>query len=353
MYKELVLSGTPFERGVTYGAACYNEIRHSIQSYRRIFEENRGISWQQARKLALSFVDVIRSVDEAYIAEMEGIAHGAELDFEDILTINCRSEIICSPLAPQECTAFSLLPSVTADGAVLAGLNWDYVRSQREAVVILHIAAHNDKPAILMFTEAGLIGGKGMSSAGLSLTLNALYTQKTAHGLPLHVRMRRILEQTTMEGGYRAAVEGGQASPANLIITHRDGIALDFEIDCDGVDILQPQNGSIIHTNHYIGPRFFNRPHAVFGSTYIRLQRMRMLLGERTGLMLTDVKAALCDHAGYPYSICKHTDPCAKKDPMHQSATNYSLIMNLTEGTAHFAWGNPCESQFITLSVKG
>ena len=352
MHKELILLGTPYERGVTYGRACRDEIRHSIKSYSHLFAERRGISWQQARTLAVSFVDVIRSAGAEYIAEMEGIAAGAELDFEDILTINCRSEMLYAPLAPQECTAFSLIPPATAEGKVLAAQNWDYVRSQREAVVILRISDLSGKPDILMFTEAGMIGGKGMNSAGLSLTLNALSTQKYAHGLPLHVRMRRILEQTTMEEGYKAAVAGAQPSPANLILTHRDGISLDLEIDCDGVDVLQPQSGVIVHTNHFTGPKFSNRPHAASSNTYTRLQRIETLLKDKTGLTVTDAKSALCDHAGYPYSICKHTDPAAKKDAVQQGATNYSLIMDLTAGVAHFAWGNPCESEFTVLPVR-
>ena len=352
MCKELVLSGTPFERGKIYGAACRDEIRHSIQSYSQLFAERRGISWQQARTLATSFVDVIRGVGEEYLAEMEGIAAGAELDFEDILAINCRSELLYAPIAPQECTAFSLLPPAAAEGKVLAAQNWDYVRSQREAVVVLRISDLTGKPDILMFTEAGLIGGKGMNSAGLSLTLNALSTTKNAYGLPLHVRMRRILEQTTMEAGYKAAVTGGQPSPANLIITHRDGLSLDLEIDCDGIDILQPQKGVIVHTNHFIGPKFSNRPHAASANTYTRLQRIGALLCDHTDLTVEDIKAALCDHAGYPYSICKHTDPAVKKDPMQQGATNYSLIMDLTDGVAHFTLGNPCEGKFTLLSMK-
>ena len=352
MCKELVLSGTPYERGVTYGAACYHEIRHSIQSYSQLFAERRGISWQQARVLATSFVDVIRSTGEEYLAEMEGIAAGAELDFEDILAINCRSEVLYAPIAPQECTALSLLPPATAEGKVLAAQNWDYVRSQREAVVVLRISDLGGKPDILMFTEAGMIGGKGMNSAGLALMLNALSTTQYAYGLPLHVRMRRILEQTTMEAGYKAAVTGAHPSPANLIITHRDGLSLDLEIECTGVDILQPKKGVIVHTNHFIGPKFSNRPHAASSNTYTRLQRIDALLSDHTGLTVADAKAALCDHAGYPYSICKHTDPHVEKDAMQQGATNYSLIMDLTEGVAHFAWGNPCEIEFTTLAMK-
>lgn len=352
MYKELVLSGSPFERGVTYGTACYEEIRHSIKSYSQLFTERRGINWQQARTLALSFVDEIRAVGEEYIAEMEGIAAGAELDFEDILAINCRSELLYAPLAPQECTAFSLLPPATAEGAVLAGQNWDYIRSQREAVVVLHIGGQAGVPDILLFTEAGMIGGKGMNSEGLSLMLNALSTSKYAKGLPLHVRMRRILEQHTMEAGYKAAVAGGHPSPANLILTHRDGLSLDLEINCDGIDVLQPKKGVIVHTNHFIGPKFSCRPHAASGNTYTRLQRIDALLSERTGLTVEDAQKALCDHAGYPYSICKHADPRAEKDAMQQGATNYSLIMNLTEGTAYFAWGTPCENPYTVLSVR-
>ncbi len=349
MIKEITLRGTPFERGVQYGQACKEEIRISIESYSRIFGA-RGISWRRARELACAFLDAIRETDESYIEEMRGVAQGALVDFEDILAINCRSELLYAPLAPHECTAFSLLPPATKEGKVLAGQNWDYTRSQREALVILRISAQEGKPALLLFVEAGMIGGKGMNSAGLSLTLNALSTTESAYGLPLHLRMRHILEQKTMESAHHAAIKGGHPAPVHFILTHKDGVSLGLEIDCSGVDVLQPKGGAHFHTNHFCGPEFGGRtPPSVNSLT--RLQRIEALLGGRQNLTIEDVKGALADHGNHPHCICRHVNPNAAKDPMHQSATNHALIMDLTAGEAHFSYGNPCESAYRIFKV--
>lgn len=349
MIKEITLIGTPFERGVLYGAACKDEIRISINSYSRIFSA-RGMDWQQAREKACGFLEAIQEADARYLEEMKGIAQGAALDFEDILTINCRSELLYAPLAPHECTAFSLIPPATKEGKVLAGQNWDYTRSQREALVVLRVAAQEGKPSQLLFVEAGMIGGKGMNSEGLSLTLNALSTTEYAYGLPLHIRMRQILEQKTFEGAYQAAIKGGHPSPVHWIITHRDGRALGLEIDCSGVDVLEPFKGAHFHTNHFIGPKFGERA-APSPNSVARLERMEALLGGRADLTIEDVKNALSDHGNHPNCICKHVNPNAARDIMHQGATNHALIMDLQAGKAYFALGNPCEGEYITLEI--
>ncbi|MBQ7095681.1 MAG: hypothetical protein IJN80_04475 [Clostridia bacterium] len=350
MVKEITLIGSPYERGVLYGREAKEEIRTSIESYRRLFGA-RGMDWQQAREKACGFLEAIQKADVRYLEEMKGIAQGAALDFEDILAINCRSELLYAPLAPQECTAFSLVPPATKEGKVLAGQNWDYTRSQREALVILRIPAQEGKPSQLLFLEAGMIGGKGMNSAGLSLTLNALSTTEYAYGLPLHIRMRRILEQKTFEGAYQAAIEGGHPSPVHWIITHRDGRALGLEIDCSGMDELPPQGGAHFHTNHFIGPKFGARA-TPSPNSLARLDRISALLGEGGALTVEDVKNALADHGNHPHCICKHVNPDAARDIMHQGATNHALIMDLTAGKAYFALGNPCESEYQILKVE-
>jgi len=349
MIKEITLIGTPFERGVLYGEACKEEIRTGIESYSRLFGA-RGMNWHKAREKAGDFLAAIQKADARYMEEMKGIAQGAALDFEDILAINCRSELLYAPHAPHECTAFSLVPPATKEGKVLAGQNWDYTRSQREALVVLRIPAQEGAVSLLLFVEAGMIGGKGMNSEGLSLTLNALSTTEYAYGLPLHIRMRQILEQKTFEGAYQAAVEGGHPSPVHWIITHRDGRALGLEIDCSGIDELQPQEGAHFHTNHFIGPKFGGRA-TPSPNSLARLERISALLGKKEGLAIEDVKNALADHGNHPHCICKHVNPDAARDIMHQGATNHGLIMDLKAGEAHFAYGNPCESTYLIIKI--
>lgn len=351
--KEVTVCGTPYERGLQYGRACREEILLSVRNYTHWY--SKRMSWEEVQRRAMQYLPAIREAGEEYIEEMQGIADGAGVKFSEIMVINSRSEPmdpVPNEEAPQECTAFSVFPPATANGAVLAGQNWDLLRAHREAVVILRILPCDGKPGILMFPEAGMIGAMGMNDAGIGLTLNALSTLTKEYGLPLHIRMRKILEQKTLGMAFRQTVIGTRPSSGHLIITHKDGVGLGMELDPTDIDVLQPENGVMVHTNHFVGPKFAARPDQNSASSYIRYQRILVHLKNKTGLTTEHIKAALRDHAGYPDSICTHSVPTENSSELWCGATNFSLIMDLVHGTAEFAYGNPCESEYITLHVN-
>ncbi len=355
IFKEVTIQGAPYERGLQYGRACAKEIALSIRNYTDLLQLRKNMTWEQARLLSLKYLPSIQAAGDAYVQEMQGIAHGAGVSFEDILVLNARSELLHTPIPADaedgmECTAFCVMGPATCGGIVLAGQTWDFTLAQREAVIILRILGEEDKPDILMFPEAGMIGGKGCNSAGLSLTLNALRTAKYRIGLPVHVRMRRILECTRLHEAYERAVSGVMPGAANLMMGHKDGVALDVELDPDGVDVLLPEQGVLVHTNHFIGPRHsLHHGHSAGGSTYIRLQRAKQLFC-RTGLTIADAEAAFCDHAGWPTSICAHASDL-KRPLLEQNGTNFGLVMDLTHGIVRLAAGNPCETTFTEISI--
>ena len=356
MFKEVTLTGTPYARGLKYGQVCREEIAVSVRNYQELFALRKQLTWEQAQQLSRRYLPAIRALDEAYIDEMQGIADGAGITFDEVLAINARTELLHTGLTAddlvQECTAFAAMPPATTDDLVLAGQTWDFSLPQRQAVVIVRIPGDGDRPDLLFFPEAGMIGGKGLNSAGLSLTLNALRTREYGDGVPVHLRMRRILECTTLSRAYEQAVRAPIPAAANLLMTHRDGVALDVELDPFGVDVLLPERGVLVHTNHFLGPKMtLTHEHAGSGSTYIRLQRARQLFCDRQGLTVEDAQAAFRDHKGYPTSICAHPSDPSPSVTVSHSATNFGLVMDLTHNVAWLAWGNPCEHPFVKITV--
>ena len=356
MFKEVTLTGTPYERGLKYGQTCKEEIAISVRNYRDLFALRKKLTWEQAQQLSRRYLPAIRALDEAYIDEMQGIADGAGITFDEVLTINARTELLHTGLSAdalmQECTAFAAMAPTTKDDVVLAGQTWDFTLLQRQAVVIVRIPAEGNRPGLLFFPEAGMIGGKGMNSAGLSLTLNALRTKEHGEGLPVHIRMRRILECKTLNQAYEHAVRGAMPSAANLMMTHKDGVALNVELDPSAIDVLLPQQGVLVHTNHFLGPKnLLTHDHAGSGSTYIRLQRAQQLFCDKHGLTMEDAQAAFRDHKGYPTSICAHPVNPATPVTITQNATNFGLVMDLTHLEVWLAWGNPCENPFVKITV--
>jgi len=61
------------------------EIRISKESYSRIFAAH-GMDWQQAKERARGFIKAIEKSDLRYLEEMKGIAQGAGLEMEGILS---------------------------------------------------------------------------------------------------------------------------------------------------------------------------------------------------------------------------------------------------------------------------
>lgn len=348
-FKEITIQGTPYERGQAYGQQCREEIGVSIKVYGNLFQELKGISWEDARKISEFYLSKTRDFAPAYVEEMQGIADGANVDLLDIAALNARTEIMFAQLDAQECTTLSLLPPATEGGQVIAAQNWDFYRQLRDSMVILHVRQEN-KPNFVTVTEAGMIGGIGMNDRGIGILLNALTAEVSCQGIPLRTRMRAMLDSETLAEAY-AQGSHKPTSVGHLVATHKDGIAIAFEMDSNTLETILPEDGVWVHTNHYLGPKMYQAHDAApRASTYIRLQRIKALVKESYGKITKEtVMDMLRDHAGHPYALCTHENA---KDPVtRQYVTNFSIIMDLTEGCFYLAPGNPCESEFEKYAI--
>jgi len=349
-FKEITIQGAPYARGLSYGQQCREEIGVSIRVYGELFKDLKGISWEDARSLSEFYLSKTREFAPAYIEEMQGIADGAKVDLLDIAALNARTEIMFAQLqSAQECTTLSLMPPATADGKVIAAQNWDFYRQLRDSIVIVH-TQQEDKPNFVTVTEAGMIGGIGMNDRGIGILLNALTADTSCQGIPLRTRMRAMLDAETLSEAYSQGSHK-PTSVGHLVATHKDGVAIAFEMDSKTVETILPEDGVWVHTNHYLGPKMY-LSHGVNprGSTYRRLQRIQALVKEAHGKITKEaVMEMLRDHAGHPYALCTHEN---SKDPVtSQYVTNFGIIMDLTEGCFYLAPGNPCESEFKKYEV--
>ncbi len=354
------VAGTPYEIGHAHGTHCKKQVLASLNYYTKMFA-NKKIDWEKGKRLAKTYEEAVKAFDPDLIEEMKGIADGAGLTYEDILAINCRSEVtmmdVSGKLAdldePEDgCTAFAVMPSMTRDGKTLHAQTWDFGTMQREAIIVLKIRQQNGKPDILMITEGGLVGGKGMNSAGVSLTLNALRTSGDPTGVPLHVLMRGMLNSPTITKAYQKAANFQSGCSAGLILGCKDGCALSVEVVPGDLDVFYPVDGYVVHTNHVLSARFPNirdNGKRASASSYLRYGRCCALLKGRHDITVEQVKEILSDHVGYPNGICVHADPNLPIEK--QSSSNYGVIFNLTDGVTHLCVGNPCESEYVTLTL--
>ena len=343
-------AGTPYEIGYAHGSGAKKQIEITMDTYRTMFRDYSGIAWEDARAYARTFLPAIREYDADLVEEIRGVAEGCGADVEDILALNVRSEIVLQGsqvnAARDGCTSFAFMPRFTQTGETWMGQNWDWKLTEQAGCVILHIRQRN-KPDITMVTEAGILGKIGYNSAGVGVALNALASDAVVPGkvLPLHIALRGALNSATLSDAIRAAGNMNLACCANFTMASAQGQAVCVEIGPGDIDVIYADEGYCVHTNHFYGPRMAHvrdTGRIAIPDTYLRLGRIRDMIKSLPGkVSLKDVQAMLCDHVGYPDSICRHEDesePAAKR-----MGTVFSIIMNLDRGEMLFSPGNPCE----------
>ena len=199
-----------------------------------------------------------------------------------------------------------------------------------------------------------------MNAAGLGLVTNALVTDADAGepGLPYHVLLRAVLDCATVTEALKVLQAGPRSSSANYLIAHASGAALDIEAapgDFTRLYPLFPEDGVLLHTNHFLAPRIDPVDLALWAmpSTAVRLQRLRAATTAPVTTArppaLDDFRALLADHADYPHSICAHPDPA--DHPCEQGATIASVLMDLGARRLWLAAGNPCQVPYERLDI--
>ncbi len=346
-YPLLTLSGTPFERGTLYGKIFRSRIETSISNYMKMFQDFNGLSWNEAGKRAMCFLPFINDFSPKMVEEMEGIAEGASMSFKDILTLNSRSEMVLDSQA-DGCTAFAAAHPFTRDGKTYLCQNWDWIRRQHEALVVL-LLEQEPEPSLLIIAEAGIISGKGINSSGLGVAFNALTTGVGKPGIPVHIILRAILDSPCLSDAVQVVAKAQRASSGNFTIGSFESELINIEASPDDFWVFYGEKGWITHTNHFLATFITglsqDKGKVILPDTFQRLGRINALLAANEGKVdLETCKVMLSDHRNHPDSICRHEDP---RDPEgKQLASVYGTVMDLTEGVIWISESNPCAGDF-------
>ena len=344
------ISGPPRERGRQYGQKAAGRIKKGTTHY---FAQLKELSLDAKGVAALvrDYLPVIEAFEPSYIEEMRGIAEGADVPFEDVVLLNARTEILKlanpairarlkTPEDPDGCTGVVVLPQATTDGRLIHAQNWDWKRECAETAVVLKVR-RDDGPDLMTFTEAGALGRCGFNAVGIAITANYLESDRDYRqvGVPLALIRRKVLENEHLALAMRAVYCTKKSAANNMIVSHREGVAIDFECAPDETFQVHPQNGLLVHANHFVSPVAlgklkdtgpFNTPDSLY-----RDIRVRDLLQPHIGSITFDtVKSALFDEFAYPWSVCR---PPRRNLSNNLSATVAMILMEPASGLMQVA----------------
>lgn len=349
------IKGDAFERGWLHGEQTADLIRANLEGYWLLFEHDVELDRTAVLDQARQYLQPIETYAPHLLEEMRGIAEGAGISLDEVLALNCRTEILSLAAIPlrEECTAVFVAPEATADGHTLVAQNWDWSNVLRGGAVLLRVEQPG-WPTVLTLTEAGMVGKIGFNSAGVGVVTNFLRHDHRRVGVPFHVILREALNASRLGLAVAAVYRDMRADSGNYLLAHAGGEAIDLEAIPSDVGFLHPQDGLLVHTNHFLTPRLQPGDSGIVESdnTLMRYGRAVRLLRAQVGRITVEtLKSLFRDHFDHPKSICRHPDPSQAE--VERSATLASMIVDLTAGEMYVTAGEPCETEYQKFTLGG
>ncbi|WP_426509278.1 C45 family autoproteolytic acyltransferase/hydrolase [Dactylosporangium sp. McL0621] len=362
--------GTPRKCGTTYGSVAALAIAANTANYMARFAAV-GIDVQRARDYGALF-RVASHRHAPRVAEMlDGVAEGARVNVDEIYALNGRTELIYSVdpddagsdrrAGAGECTAVAVLGERSTSGHTLLAQNWDWHPDQRPYALLLDTTDEHGRRVVAL-TEAGMLAKAGLNDAGLGVCVNMLGTTRDRRdgGVPYHVLLRAALEQPHLGAAIRAVCSVPRGASINLLMGQAfpggtPGEAIDLEVAPGDVGFVHPVDGVITHANHFESAlSAVDTLKSIGSSSFFRAARARRLLG--TGPIGEErIKAVLCDHGGFPASICRH-DQGEEVDDADRTESLFTLVLDLDERRISIAPGPACrgvEYRHIRMDKSG
>lgn len=346
----LVARGTHRQVGRQVGEAMRASLERICGQMRNDLPPS-GVNWEDLVQQSQLYLAASRTVYPQYIEELEGIAEGAGLPFEEVFLGVC--EELWEPAAwqgvrgshPRGCTDFAARGRATADGSTLLAHTNDLFPQAEEDLVILRVQA-GDEPEFLAVSVGGLGISAGFNAAGIALTGNEVTCNDIRPGVPRLLVVRAILAARRLEEAMDACFLPQRASSYNNVIADANGEVYSMEGSATDCEPIYIEADILAHANHYISPpmRRFEADRNAIGGSVIRHNRAMRLLRENYGeLSPQRFQSLLADHANYPASICKHG---------LETVTVFSIIICPERRRGWIGRGRPCQTTYKEYTLE-
>lgn len=132
--------------------------------------------------------------------------------------------------------------------------------------------------------------------------------------MPLALIRREVLEQKQLAVAMKTVYATQKSASNNIIISHANGVSINFECAPEETFQILPEDGLIVHATHFQSSvaltKLLDKGVANISDSLYRDIRVRDLLKPHLGVITPDiVKTALFDDFEDPSSVCRPPRP--------------------------------------------
>lgn len=300
----IAIAGTPYDVGIQLGRFGRTIVHRHLTA---------GHAWASV----LAFRDdprvtMMRAMVEerfpAYWAELQGLAHGLDLPFEEVFLWNCRGDVWS--FASDGCTTIQ----IPGAEPVLAH-NEDGDPGFRGHCALAHVRAEGGI-AFTGFVYPASIPGHTFAAteAGLVQTVNNIRSRAVGAGLPRMVLGRALLDCRSLDEAVRLIETSARAGAFHMTLARQGDprlLSIEFTHTSSSVAVVDRPR---CHANHLVHEGIRGERQVITASSRSRQQRGEILLAD-AGDAVCDPLRILRDRAIAPLPIHR-TQP---DDPDHEN----------------------------------
>jgi isopenicillin-N N-acyltransferase like protein len=347
--REVVVGGTPHERGLAHGRAVGEEIRRFLGDGVARINRIRSVPLSPAE--LRSRLDAHRGAIESEVPELarelEGLAIGAEITLDEAYTLQLRRELIGAPEGPAAGDCSTIAGSV--GGRELLAQTVDQEGLIADLGMVLRVLPSSSRePEVLMFTFSGLLGYLGLNSRGVAVAINLLTSEDSAAGVPPYLLIREVLRASSASEAVAQLQRVRRASARAFTIMDSDGV-----VCCEFTprQFRSWRAKALVRANHFLSEEL--RPLDALNIFSQNGSRRRMAILEEALQRMGDsdseaVFRLLSDHSLYPAGICAHAE-----GQLRRPDTVAAVVMDPSLGKLWVRKGHPCSSQTSCFSLRG
>jgi len=329
----LEITGTNYEVGAAIGEMFRGKIQETIarrKQYIRKYEE-------KCNQIG-PYVLLTKKVFPHLISELQGMADGAEIPFQDLFFHNCP-EIYDHTLewdreqaqTEEHCT---IAVSKTHDGYII-GHNEDWALESLDELYVLK--ATIGETTVLCLDYASFLMGSSASinNWGLAQCINELH-QTCSIGIPKYFIARAVLDCKTINDAETLIRSLQRAAGYNHVLA-QGTMLIDIEASNNTVDTEYITKPSYVHTNHSISHHVKQDEVSASPSSLARYERAHILA--KANMTKKDMIALLSDTENTRYPICR------------KDITIGAVVIEVSKKRIHVCHGVPNRGVFVPYEL--
>ena len=291
------------------GLGIGRTFRDSIQALLREqaeFASVVALAGGRLRERVARLEQAARSSYPGLVEELQGMAEGAGIAFEELFAWNCRSEIDASSApCPPGCSTVGWV----RDGGLLLGHNEDGDAAYAHRMFVLRARPPSGIAFAALVYPGTLPGnGPGLNARGVAQATNYIGPCDAAEGVPRYFVGRAVLEAATLEEAVAIACKDPRAFPWHHNLGDLGRGALVSLETWPGRHHRLDVQGLYLHTNHLLHREMLDLPEQrahLDRSSLPRLRRLERLFADRPPRSREDLLDALHDRQSTPCKICR------------------------------------------------